>query len=265
MFLTNRFVAIRSESSEVAKPRSLFWIGSNRDHWRARDGGVKVRCKSRQILMVSNLADCKIQKSSHISLRLRMDSISSDFNVMPTSFPQSRRCVRSVYETDSAEVRYPIVYGHWECAIRNCLNHVWDDFGSGWVTFSMDGWFGFVIQLYFTDCLHPSPYSATITICIRSAMSAIGFDCIWLGCCGLDSVVFHSGLKAMTSSVLPRGKLWPDSVQFANATPQPLFRISVQLRIDRMHVQKMYSFHCHLRGRQSHNPKVSPYRLRLQT
>ena len=202
MFLTNRFVAIRSKSSEAAKPISLFWIRSNRDHCRAPDGGVKVRYKSRQILVVSKLADCKIQKSSHISLRLRTDSISSDFNAMQTSFPQSRHCVRSVYETDSADVIQSFMdIGNVQS--RQSLNHVWDDFGSGWVPFSMDGWFGFVIQLYFTDCLHPSPYSATITICIRSAMSAIGFDCIWLGCCGLDSVVFHSGLKAMISSVFP--------------------------------------------------------------
>ena len=72
-------------------------------------------------------------------------------------------------------------------------------------------------------------------------MSTIGFDCIGLGRSRLDSVVFHSGLKAMTSSVLRCRKLWPDSVQFANATPQPLFRVSVQLRIDRMHPQKICS------------------------
>ena len=202
MFLTNRFVAIRSESYEVAKPRGLYWIRSNRDHCRAPDGGVKVRYKSRQILVVSHLAHCKIQMSCYISLRLRTDSISSDFNAMPTSFPQSRRCVRSLYRTDSADVIQSFMnIGNVQS--RHSLNHVWDDLSSGWVLFSMDGWFGFVIRLYFTDCLHPSPYSATITICIRSAMSAIGFDCIWLGCCGLDSVVVHSGLKAMTSSVFP--------------------------------------------------------------
>ena len=105
--------------------------------------------------------NCKIQKSSRISLRLRMDSISGDLNVIPSSFPQSKGCAGSVYETDSAEVRSSLVSGHWECAIGNCLNHVWDNFGSDWVTFSMDGSFGFVIQLYFTDGLHPSPYCVT--------------------------------------------------------------------------------------------------------
>ena len=55
--------------------------------------------------------------------------------------------------------------------------------------------------------------------CNIEDMSTIGFDCIGLGCGRLDSVVFHSGLRAMTSSVLRCRKLWPDSVQFANAHP----------------------------------------------
>ena len=156
MFLTHRFVSIRSESSEVAKPRSLFWLGSNRDHCRAPDGGVNVRYKSRQILVVSSLADCKIQKSSHIKLRLRTDAISSDFNAMLTSFPQSRRCVRSVYETGSADV-IQLFMDFENVQSRHSLNHVWDNFGSGWVPFSMDGWFGFVIRLYFLQMPHPKP------------------------------------------------------------------------------------------------------------
>ena len=72
-----------------------------------------------------------------------MDSISGDSHVIPTSFPRSKICVDSIYETDSAEVRYPIISKGWACVLGNCMNQVWDDFGSGWVIFSMDGSFGF--------------------------------------------------------------------------------------------------------------------------
>ena len=81
------------------------------------------------------------------------------------------------------------------------MNHVWDDFGSGWVTFSMDGSFGFRDSTVFHRW-----FPSKRLLCNDSHLHYLSnvhdrIDCIWLGCSGLDSVVFHSGLKAMTSSV----------------------------------------------------------------
>ena len=149
------------------------------------------------------MTNCRIQKSSRICLRLRMDSISGDSHVIPTSFPRSKSCVDSIYEAHRAEVRYRIISKRWACVIMNCMHQVWDDFGSGWVIFSKNGSFEFRDSTVFHRRFPSMRLLCTIAICIHSAMSAIGLDCIWLGCCGLDSVVFHSGLKAMSSSVFP--------------------------------------------------------------
>ena len=137
----------------------------------------------------SVITSCRIQKSSRMSLRLRMNSISGDSHVILTSFPRSKSCGCPITKQI---MQMSVIHSFLDiaCAIAKCMNHVCDDFGSGWVTLSVDGSFGLFegCSYYRSVISYATHYSDTPLLCPHIANSLFLMHRLLL--CGISSKHF---------------------------------------------------------------------------